>query len=72
MNSPRAAAAPRLQPPANQWFVVSASSRTCGNASAMASAEPSGEALSTTITSNGPVVSAKTEPRHSSVIARVL
>ena len=38
----------------------------------MAAAEPSGELLSTTITSCGTVVSASSERRQSSVISRVL
>ena len=43
-----------------------------GKAAAIAAAEPSGEALSSRITSCGTEVSAASEARQSSVIARVL
>ena len=62
---------------AKPWFSGLAISRISGKASggkaaAIAAAEPSGEALSSTITSCGTEVSAASEARQSSVIARVL
>ena len=57
---------------AKPWFTALAISRMPGKAAAIAAAEPSGEALSSTITSCGTVVSAAMLARQSSVIALVL
>ena len=61
-----------LLPLAKPWFSGAAISRMCGKASAIAAAEPSGELLSSTMTSCGTVVWAAMLARQSSVIALVL
>ena len=61
-----------LLPLAKPWLSGLAISRVAGNSAAIAAAEPSGEALSSTITSCGTDVSAAIERRQSSVIALVL
>ena len=69
---PRAPAAATLLPRAKPRFSGLAISRRAGKAAAIAAAEPSGEALSSTTISCGSVVSAATLRRQSSVIALVL
>jgi hypothetical protein len=72
ISSARASRAARLFALAKPWFSPLAISRMPGKAAAIASAEPSVEALSTTISSKGIMVWATTLRRQSSVISRVL